>query len=176
MFHHHTGFMGMRRGDWGFRPGRAPEGTFERGALKLVILDLLKDKPAHGYELIKALGERSHGFYTPSAGSIYPILQLLTDMGFLAASESEGKKTYTITEAGLEHLKQNKEQIEHLHEFARHHWPFESKAHLKETLMELHGLGHFFRSRVRSLTDDQLAKVHDVVSKASADIRKIVEG
>ena len=173
---HHMGFMGMKRGDWGFGPGRAPEGTFEKGTLKLVILDLLKDKPAHGYELIKALEERSHGFYTPSAGSIYPILQLLTDMGFLSSSESEGKKTYTITETGSEHLHQNQEQIDHLREFARHHWPFEGKAHLKETLVELHGLGHFFRSQVRGLSEDQLSKIHDVVSKASADIRKIVEG
>ena len=170
----HQGFMHQRWGQFG--PGHAPEGAFEKGALKLVILDLLKVKPAHGYELIKALENRSHGFYIPSAGSIYPILQLLTDMGFLTASESEGKKTYTITEAGLEHLRQNKEQSDHLHEFARHHWPFESKAHLKETLVELHELGHLFRSRVRNLSDEQLAKVHDVVSKASADIRKIVEG
>jgi DNA-binding PadR family transcriptional regulator len=171
---HHAGFMGMKRGDWGFGPGRAPEGAFEKGALKLVILDLLKEKPAHGYELIKALEERSHGFYTPSAGSIYPILQLLTDMGFLSASESEGKKTYTITDAGWEHLRQNKDQIDHLREFARHHWPFEGKAHLKETLVELHELGHLFRSRVRNLSEDQLAKIHDVVSKASADIKAII--
>ena len=170
----HQGFMHQRWGQFG--PGRAPEGAFEKGALKLVILDLLKDKPAHGYELIKALEERSHGFYTPSAGSIYPILQLLTDMGFLSASEFEGKKTYTITDAGREHLRQNKEQIDHLHEFARHHWPFEGKTQLKETLVELHELGHLFRSHVRNLSEEQLAKVHDVVSKASADIRAIIGG
>ena len=170
---HQFGFMHQR---WGFGPGRAPEGAFEKGALKLVILDLLRDKPAHGYELIKALEERSHGFYTPSPGSIYPILQLLSDMGFLSASESDGKKTYAITDAGREHLRQHQEQIDRIHEFSRHHWPFENKAHLKETLVELHGLGHLFRSRVRDLSDDQLAKVHQVVAKASAEIRAIIEG
>ena len=43
---------------------------FEKGDLKYVILDLLKDKPRHGYEIIRALEERFHGFYTPSAGSV----------------------------------------------------------------------------------------------------------
>ena len=44
---------------------------FEKGDLKYVILDLLKDKPRHGYEIIRALEERFHGFYTPSAGSVW---------------------------------------------------------------------------------------------------------
>jgi DNA-binding PadR family transcriptional regulator len=170
MFHQFH-FMHQR---WGFGPGRA-EGTFEKGALKLVILDLLKDKPAHGYELIKALEERSHGLYTPSAGSIYPILQLLTDMGFLSASESDGKKTYTITGAGREHLSQNQEMLDHIHEVARHHWPLEGKVHLKETFGELHELGHLFRNRFRDLSEDQMSRVSEVVKKAAADIRKIID-
>jgi len=172
MFQHHFGFMGHQR--WGFGHGRAPEGAFEKGALKLVILDLLKDKPAHGYELIKALEERSHGMYTPSAGSIYPILQLLTDMGFLSASESEGKKTYTITDAGRQHLTENRAMLDHIHEVARHHWHGEDKVHLKETFGELHELGQLFRSRFRDLSEDQMSRVSEVVKKAAADIRKII--
>ena len=54
---------------------------FERGDLKYVILDLLTDKPRHGYEIIRELEDRFHGFYTPSAGKVYPTLQLLEDMG-----------------------------------------------------------------------------------------------
>ena len=73
---------------------------FERGHLKYVILDLLKDKPAHGYEIIKALEERFHGFYSPSAGSVYPTLQLLEDMGYVKSSDQDGKKVYTITAEG----------------------------------------------------------------------------
>ena len=65
---------------------------FEKGDLKYVILDLLKDKPSHGYEIIRALEERFHGFYSPSAGSIYPTLQLLEDMGHVKSSEADGKK------------------------------------------------------------------------------------
>jgi DNA-binding PadR family transcriptional regulator len=173
MFHQFH-FMGGHHRPWGFGPGRAPEGAFEKGALKLVILDLLKDKPAHGYELIKALEEKSHGMYTPSAGSVYPILQLLTDMGFLTASESDGKKTYAITETGRKHLDENREMLDHIHEMAHHHWHFEGKAHLKETFGELHELGGLFRSRARDLSEDQWARVSEVVKKAAADIRKII--
>ena len=53
---------------------------FEKGDLKYVILDLLKDEPSHGYEVIRKLEERSRGFYSPSPGSVYPTLQLLEDM------------------------------------------------------------------------------------------------
>jgi DNA-binding PadR family transcriptional regulator len=174
MFHQFQFMGGHHR--WGhFGQGR-PEAAFEKGALKLVILDLLKDKPAHGYELIKALEEKSHGMYTPSAGSIYPILQLLADMGYLSASESGGKKTYTITDSGRQHLEQNREGLDHIHEFARHHWHGEGKGQLKDTMVELHELGHMFRSRVRNLSEEQLAKVHGVVSKASAEIRAIIGG
>jgi len=173
VFHHHVGFMGGHR-PWGFGHGRAPEGAFEKGALKLVILDLLKDKPAHGYELIKALEEKSHGMYTPSAGSIYPILQLLADMGFLTASESDSKKVYAITDAGRQHLEQNREVLDHIHEMAQHHWHFEGKARFKETFIDLHELGHLFRSRVRDLTEDQIARISEVVKKAAGDIRTII--
>jgi len=36
--------------------------------LQLVILALLGERPAHGYELIKLIEERSDGFYGPSPG------------------------------------------------------------------------------------------------------------
>ena len=54
----------------------------------------------HGYEMMKALEEKSGGFYTPSAGSIYPTLQMLEDRGFVTVKEVEGKKVYSITDTG----------------------------------------------------------------------------
>jgi len=65
---------------------------FERGDLKYVILDQLKDKPAHGYELIKALEERFGGFYAPSPGAIYPTLQMLEAMGYVSSVQEVGRK------------------------------------------------------------------------------------
>ena len=50
---------------------------FKKGDLKYVILDIVKDYPVHGYDITTVLEERFHGLYSPSAGSIYPILQFL---------------------------------------------------------------------------------------------------
>jgi Transcriptional regulator PadR-like family len=54
----------------------------------------------HGYQIIQELAERSEGAWTPSPGSIYPALQLLQDEGLVTAAEAEGKRVFTLTEAG----------------------------------------------------------------------------
>src|SRR5580698_5224904 len=86
MGRHHGGQgFGPFAGGWGggfgrgggFRTGR----KFASADLHLLILALLEDKPRHGYELIKALEERSGGFYSPSPGMIYPALTYLEEIG-----------------------------------------------------------------------------------------------
>src|SRR5580658_9940138 len=67
---------------------------FERGDLKPIILDLIYQKPRHGYDIIQELEKQFHGFYSPSPGSVYPILQLLEDQGFIISSRDNGKKVY----------------------------------------------------------------------------------
>ncbi len=69
------------------------ENRFERGDIKYVILDLLRERPSYGYEIIRALEERFGGLYTPSAGTVYPTLQMLEEMGYVTSSQSEGEKT-----------------------------------------------------------------------------------
>ncbi len=73
-----------------------------RGDVKAAVLALLSEQPMHGYQIISEIAERSHGAWKPSAGSVYPTLQLLADEGLIVASESGGRKTYTLTEAGRE--------------------------------------------------------------------------
>ena len=68
--------------------------------MKYALLWLLQERPMHGYEMIKALEQRSGGFYSPSPGSIYPTLQMLEEGGYVNGSEVEGKKVYTITDTG----------------------------------------------------------------------------
>ena len=77
---------------------------FQKGDLKYVVLSLLKDKPRYGYEVIKALEEKSHGFYAPSPGVVYPTLQMLEEMGYASSAERDGKRVYTITEEGSKFL------------------------------------------------------------------------
>ncbi len=96
-----------RGGPW--RGGR----MFEQGGLKFVILRLLDEKPRHGYEIIKELEERSGGRYTPSPGTVYPTLTMLEEMGFASAAVEEGgKKVYSITDAGRQHLTENKSAVD----------------------------------------------------------------
>ena len=92
----------MHRGWRGFGFGFGPRGFtwargprrrqwFEAGDMKYVILKLLKDKPRHGYEVMKELEERMHGCYSPSPGTVYPTLQWLEDEGLVVAKEVEGE-------------------------------------------------------------------------------------
>ena len=54
----------------------------------------------HGYQVIQELETRTNGRWRPSAGSIYPTLQLLEDEGLLASEEVEGRRTYSLTDDG----------------------------------------------------------------------------
>ena len=74
---------------------------FDHGDLRYVILQMIAEKPRHGYEVIKAIEEKLAGAYTPSPGVVYPTLTLLEETGYATVAEAEGnKKLYAITEAG----------------------------------------------------------------------------
>ncbi len=92
------------------RGGR--ERMFEQGGLKLVVLHLLKERPRHGYEIIKAIEELAGGEYAPSPGVIYPTLTLLEELGQAAITEEAGgKKQYGITPAGAQLLETESEPL-----------------------------------------------------------------
>ena len=107
--HFRAGFVGGRgRGHGGFRTGR----KLASADLQLIILALLAENPSHGYKLIKAIEERSEGFYSPSPGMIYPALTYLEEIGY-ATSEIEGaKKRYRITTEGRRHRERNAAVVE----------------------------------------------------------------
>ena len=73
-----------------------------RGDVRSAVLALLSEQPMHGYQIIREIEERSGGSWKPSAGSVYPTLQLLSDEGLINAEESNGRKTYSLTEEGRE--------------------------------------------------------------------------
>jgi len=85
------------RGGWG---GGRGGGRARRGDVRAAILALLAEKPMHGYEMIQELDERTGGAWKPSPGSVYPTLTMLEDEGLVTAVESDGKRRYTLTEAG----------------------------------------------------------------------------
>jgi len=71
-----------------------------RGDVRAAVLALLAEKPMHGYQIIHEIEERSGGAWKPSPGSVYPTLQLLADEGLISAEESNGRKTYSLTDEG----------------------------------------------------------------------------
>lgn len=117
-----------------FRVGR----MLASGDVRLVALYLIEQQPRHGYDLIKAIEERSNGVYSPSPGIVYPALTYLEEAGYVTSSAEGNKKLYTITEEGRAHLNENREavastldflartgeQFNRFREFVRADWPF----------------------------------------------------
>ncbi|HET8909968.1 MAG TPA: PadR family transcriptional regulator [Ktedonobacteraceae bacterium] len=101
--HGHHGHHGPRERGFG------PQRFFGRGDMKFALLSLLQERSMYGYEMIKALEERSGGFYSPSPGSIYPTLQMLEERGFVTSEGVEGKKVYSITAEGRGALSEHQE-------------------------------------------------------------------
>lgn len=102
--------QGMRgRGHLFRRAGGRGGRLFDQGDLRWVILKLIAERPAHGYELIKAIEDRLGGAYAPSPGTVYPTLTLLEELGYVAIAETDGpRKLYAVTEAGRAALEQEK--------------------------------------------------------------------
>lgn len=138
--------MARRFGRGGFSP-RAWENFGENfkigrmlasGDVRLVALYLIEQQPRHGYDLIKAIEEKSQGFYAPSPGIVYPALTFLEEAGYVTSAADGNKKLYTITDEGRAHLDENREAVRSTLDFlekagaevnkwrdmAREGWPF----------------------------------------------------
>jgi DNA-binding PadR family transcriptional regulator len=166
------GFFGWGHG---FDPRRGR--VFEKGDLKYVILDLIKDKPSHGYEVIRALEERFRGFYSPSPGSVYPTLQLLEDLGYVSATQRDGKKVYEITDEGRKFLEENKRSVKDIWGRVGGGWDPEVAAELHEMKHEIMDLGRLFGRQMHEgrLDREKLRRIRGVVSGAARDIERILE-
>ena len=100
-------------GDWSgfgdsFRIGR----MIASGDLRLIALYFIDLQPRHGYDLIKAIEEKTAGIYSPSPGVIYPALTFLEEAGYVTSAADGNKRLYTITDEGKAHLKDNREAVE----------------------------------------------------------------
>jgi DNA-binding PadR family transcriptional regulator len=119
-FGRHHGGRGLGRFGKGFMDGGTGGRAFGMGRklasvdLQLLILGLLADKPHHGYEIIKALDERSKGFYVPSPGMVYPALTFLEEIGHATIEADGNRKRYHITEAGQQYLEKHRARADAL--------------------------------------------------------------
>jgi DNA-binding PadR family transcriptional regulator len=135
------------------------------------VLALLAERPMHGYEMIKEIEERTDGAWVPSAGSIYPTLQLLEDEGLISGQESEGKRRFSLTETGTA------EQAEKAGETT----PWDAvradagpeQIHLANSMKKLHhAIGQAFtaadqgqQKRVRELLDETRRKIYAILGE-----------
>ncbi|MFT3812824.1 MAG: PadR family transcriptional regulator [Acidovorax sp.] len=160
-----------------FPARRAGGRIFGHGGLRLVLLQLIADKPCHGYELIKAIEERLGGSYSPSPGVVYPTLTLLEEMGHVTVSaESGGRKLHTVTPAGREHLEAHRAEVDQLlarmarGEGGRH--PGERPAPVERAV---HNLRHALHLRLARgpLAEAQAHAIADVLDAAARQIERL---
>lgn len=166
-------------GAWGFRTGRGGRRRqwFGAGDMKYVILKLLRDKPRHGYEVMKELEERMHGCYSPSPGTVYPTLQWLEDEGLAVARDAEGKKVYEITDTGRKFLDDNKDTVEDIFDRVRE----TVERTVGGSMVEVNrALGQLvktvYRTGWKADSDEARKRVAEALSKATAEIEALGKG
>ncbi len=147
-----------------------------RGAIKFIILDLLKDKPKHGYEIIKDMEAKGGGLYSPSPGSVYPTLQMMEELGYVISKPDGNKKVYEITAEGRKYLEENRDAVEDAPDLSSFPFApfFEPEA--RSTLEEMHRLVVTLvrAARTRKLQRaEQFREVREILVRARKDIDSI---
>lgn len=155
----------IKFGRGGCRPGKIGEFMrMRRGDIKFHLLEILKETPRHGYEIISEL-EKQSGGYRPSPGSVYPTLQMLEEGGYLTSEQIEGKKVYTITDAGLKLLEERGGAAFEAH-------PKMTQAfEMRKALMKL---GSAAMDGVRDGDEETVQKINDIINKARREVYSIL--
>jgi DNA-binding PadR family transcriptional regulator len=78
-----------------------------RGDVRAAILALLQEGPLNGYQIMSEIEDRSGGAWRPSPGAVYPALSQLADEGLIDAVESSGRRTFSLTDAGRQYVRDN---------------------------------------------------------------------
>lgn len=153
--------LGYNREWGGWRMGRIR--PLRRGEVKFVVLEVLADGPKHGYEIITAIEERRN--VRPSAGSIYPTLQLLEDGGFVTSDQVDGKRTYTITEAGRALLAERAEESdEESDDDDAHQRLREAAMKLGAAVISVRGSDEKTFDRVRAALDKARKEIYGILA------------
>lgn len=142
---------------------------FRKGVLRHLILQSLSEKPMHGYEIMKNLGNEFGGLYRPSAGAIYPTLQAFEDKGYVIGEEKEGKKIYSITSKGKEFMKKSEDRVKAIIE--------KRKAFLRERRglnRELRNLVGLIMINYRDLKVEKADEIAQVLKEARRKVSDIV--
>ena len=143
--------------------------VFRKGVLQYLILQALSEKPRHGYEIMKRLGDEFGAFYRPSAGAIYPTLQTFEDKGYVTSDEHDGKKVYSITPEGRAYMKKGEDQVKAIIENRR--------AFLKERKSlnrELRNVVSLIMTNYRDLETEKVDAIAQMLKDARRKISEII--
>ena len=150
-----------------------------RGEARYLLLDALKDSPKHGYEIIKALEERSGGEYAPSPGTVYPTLQFLEDAGLVSAEQEGDRRVFRLTEAGQADLDAHAEEVRTFWE--RRAKPAASARGQAETCFlqeEMAFLGRTIWNGLQPAIDrddhETVRRVREAVEQCRSEVRRII--
>ena len=148
---------------------------FAHGDLRLVILNLIADKPRHGYELIKEIEDSVGGAYSPSPGVIYPTLTLLEELNYVQAAAEGAKKLYTITSEGEDFLKANRATVDALLSRMAEAAGTQGRGRAPGIIRAMENLKMALKLRAVSgnLSDDQIDRIAQVIDEAAAKVEKI---
>jgi PadR family transcriptional regulator PadR len=88
-----------------------------KGTTAMLVLEILAEREAYGYEIAHAIRERSSGAFAPSEGALYPALHRLEADGAVvahwrASDRGPRRRYYAITKAGHGLLAESREQWE----------------------------------------------------------------
>ena len=162
----HGGFGGGWFGQppWGGRRAR-------RGDVRAALLALLAEKPMHGYDVIQELESRSGGAWRPSPGSIYPTLQMLEDGGLVTSEDRDGKRVYSLTDAGRAEVEERKERTG-----GSPPWEFgaggrEGQAQLRDAFFQLAAA---LMQVARAGTTEQMKQAGEIVAEARKKVYAIL--
>lgn len=144
--------------------------------MRIALLSLLKDGPKHGYELMKELEARSGGMYKASAGTVYPNLQMMEDEGLIKAEvPDDGKRAYSLTDAGRAELEKNKDAAERVWSRAEQ-WDDWSDV-MSPGAMEVMGPGmRVFRVAMRAAASGdskRIESIRQVLGRTAEEIEKL---
>lgn len=140
-----------------------------RGDVKFIVLGALAERSMHGYDIIQSLEQRHEGRYRPSPGSIYPTLQMLEDGGFVTSEQVEGKRVYTITEAGKKLLAERGEDADDLSDGGSGmDWSGMRDSALKFIGAVKQGVTHEdpqVREQVKQIVDEARRKIYKILAE-----------
>jgi DNA-binding PadR family transcriptional regulator len=172
-----SGGPAFDRGGRGGRGGPGRRGRmFGSGELRLVLLKLIADEPRHGYDLIRAIEELTHGDYAPSPGVIYPTLTLLQDMGAIEEQDGGGaRKKFAVTDAGRKELADNAEDVERLMGRLEQTGSSRRESQRPEIGRAMGNLMHALKNRVQreGWNEELLAEVTDILDEAAKRIERL---